>query len=566
MLCDRCNKEEASIHIRGTDQHGNIHALNLCSSCAIRELSDENIAPEAFLEAFRLTSFSSHLNLLKALNEIVRKAEGSRAFGEDEGTDEKCPQCGLKNQDLRQNLLLGCPECLKTFAKELSFYLDLTPDFSFFELFNSASAVDDDISVGKGQASFRLLNARLQAAVQAEKYELAAVLKEELANMQKQLVKPVQTGSHYAWGKHRVVDEFARAEQIHANLPWLPKKRGERALVRLSSLFFLSRNLSSYAFPPFTKQLEQAEEICSLLSPFLQHDALMEGAREYIPQAMDKADRLELTERGWCPHDFVFRNHATSVLISENERVIALLNNIDHLRLNLWGEADDLPEMIKQASDFAKRLESRFELQRDQQLGYISRHLNSLGSGAGIGQLLHLPGLSQINQLEKVVQACNELKFQLRPLFNKTDLSGGAFYILQSSNSMNDLFSHAKELLDLSRTVAEKELQSREIIQSDKGLRLRISDLVGRAVGSIRGMRLVSLEEAESLLSTLWLGLEMDMLPWLEMGQIIQKVTELLIAPAQLAASENLRKDHYQLQIEMAKAFRKDLLRIEEIE
>ena len=142
---------------------------------------------------------------------------------------------------------------------------------------------------------------------------------------------------------------------------------------------------------------------------------------------MDKRERLELIERGWCAYEYVHRSHATRLLVSENERVIGLLNNIDHLRLNLWGDCDDLPVMVKQITAFNEHLEKRFSLQKHPQYGYLTRHLNSLGTGMGMGQLLHLPGLNFTGQIDRVAQACSELKFHMRPLFRKNDYSGGIF-------------------------------------------------------------------------------------------------------------------------------------------
>ncbi len=566
MLCDRCHNEEASIHIRGTDPQGNIHSLNLCSTCALHELSGENLHSGDFAEAFRMASPPNHLDLLKILSELLKKVESDRVSGIVDADTEQCPQCGLKRQELRQTLLLGCPDCLTTFAKDVAAYLNLPENFTFSAEETPSSADIQSFPAGNGQSAFRRLNARLQAAVQAEEYELAAALKQELESMQRELAGRIRIDSSVAWGKVPVEDEFALPEQVFPNLPWLPKKKSGLPLIRISSLLFLSRNLTSYALPPFSKQVGQSEEVCGLLSSFLQNEALFGAVREYNPQAMEKRERLELIERGWCPYEYVFRSHATRILVSANERVIGLLNNVDHLRLNLWGDCDDLPAMVKQITDFAGHLENQFSLLRHPHYGCFARHLNSLGTGMGLGQLLHLPGMNFSGQIDPVMQSCTELKFQLRPLFRKNDYSGGAFYILQSPHAFFAPEQHAEALLEVSRTIAEREMQCREKMQSDGELRLRVCDAVGRAVGTVRGMGLMSFEEAESILSILWLGLELGMLPWMEIGQILQKVTELLIAPAQLAGSRNPRKDQFRIRRELARCFRRGLLHLEDLE
>lgn len=567
MLCDRCHNEEASIHIRGIDPQGNVHSYNLCATCALHELSGEHQHSGEFAETFRLAALPNHLDLLKMLSELVKKGEISSLSGAADAEETgNCPQCGMKRQELLQSLLLGCPECLNTFEKEIRAHLNLPEGFRCMAEGNAPPLEVSSHSPGTGQSSFRRLHARMQAAVQAEEYELAAALKQELESMQQELASRSSPQTGAAWGQIPLVDAFARPEQVFSNLPWLPRQKTGKPLIRLSSLLFLSRNLTSYALPPFSKQVEQSEEVCGLLSPFLQKEALFGSVREYNPQAMDKKERLELIERGWCPHEYVFRSHATRVLVSENERVIGLLNNVDHLRLNLWGEADDLPAMVQQITEFTCHLEKQFSLQKHPKYGFLTRHLNSLGNGMGMGQLLHLPGLNFCAQIDTIIQSCTELKFQLKPLFRKNSYAGGAFYILESPNSFFIPEQQAEALLEVSRTIADREQQSRERMQSDSEHRIRVCDAVGRAVGTVRGMNLISFEEAESILSILWLGVELGMLPWLDTGQILQKITELLIAPTQLAGSQNLNKDQFRLYRELARSFRRDLLHLNDLE
>ena len=565
MLCDRCHNEEACIHIRGIDPQGNVHSLNFCASCAFREFLDEQANPSELSEAFRLASLPNPLDLQKILSELIKKVENSSSPADS--SDEKmesCPDCGLTKHDFRQTMLFGCPGCLEAFKKEVSAYLKLPEDFSFETIENSVGGNPSRFPVGTGQSAFRSLSARLQAAVQAEEYELAASLKQELECLQQEIANPQKEESGCAWGSVPVVDEFAAPEQVLPNLPWLPKHKTGNPLIRISSLLFFSRNLGSFALPPFANHLEQSEEVCGLLSPFLQKEPLFGRVREYNPQAMGKKERLELTERGWCPHEFVFRSHASRVFVSENERVVGLLNNIDHLRLNLWGDCDDLPAMLKQGTLFAEHLKAQFSLQYDRHFGVVSRHLNSLGTGLGMAELLHLPALHFTGQIDPVMQACAELNFPLRPLFKQNEFSGGAFYILQTPHGFFVPDQQVETLMELSRNVAGHEVQCRQKMQSDNDWRLRFCDAIGRAVGNLKGMYLLGFVEAQHLLSILWLGLEFNMLPWLSLEQILQKITELLTLPVQLEGSQNLQKEQTRMRRQLAEKFRRDLLHLED--
>ncbi len=86
--------------------------------------------------------------------------------------DPSCPSCGLTRNEWRKDVELGCPVCYKTFASEL---LPLIRDEQ-----------NADRHVGKVPPKYREtakqdeLQRALQAAVAAQNYERAALLREEL--------------------------------------------------------------------------------------------------------------------------------------------------------------------------------------------------------------------------------------------------------------------------------------------------------------------------------------------------------------------------------------------------
>lgn len=561
MLCDRCHKEEALIHIRGVDAQGNVHTISICAGCAMKSIMSEELSPSDLTELLKSGSLPKPDVMMKLIDNFMRRGEDSE---EQEAEARACPNCGLQRDELRRDLLLGCPDCLDCFDAEVRSHLNLKEDFVYTAPEQAESSQETRHEAQKEQAAFRSLNSRLQAAVQAEEYEVAATLKEELESRLREINRLRQVGSESDWGAREIEDQLALPRQTQNNLPWLPKRRDEQGLVRLSSLLFGNYNLSGFELPPFAKNLEQGAEVSALLAAFLRREPIFGEYREYVPAEMEKSARLELTERGWCPQEFVQRKHATRLFVSENERVIALLNDIDHLRVNLWGEAEELPIMLRHLQDFSKNLSSTFDLLSHAKFGRVSRHLNSLGSAMSLGQLMHLPALNYDGRIEALVRACRDMHFNLRPLFRKNEQSGASLYILQSSDSLLPPEQYIERFLELSRSIARNELLCRQVFQSYKENRLIITDNIGRAVGTLRGASLLSFEEAEYLLSTLWLGVEMEMLPWLDIRKVLAKLTELLTLPANIVDRQSNFSDRIQIRRELAASFKKDLLGMEE--
>lgn len=563
MLCNKCNKEEALIHIRGVDAQGNVHTISICASCAIKALMSEELNASEIAGLMKSGAMPKPDVMMKIIDSLMRQTglESERL----EDVDGACTNCGLQRVELRRELLLGCPECLDCFDSDIRSHLGLKDDFVYNETevpeSEQESAGDDAKS---GQVAFHALNTRLQAAVQAEEYELAATLKDELESRLREINRLRQSGSNCDWGARKIKDHFALPDRAQNNLPWLPKRPDGQGLIRLASLLFGNYNLSGFELPPFRNKPAQSNDISALLAAFLRREPIFGQSREYVPAEMEKTARLELTERGWCPHEFIARKHATRLFVSENERVIALLNDIDHLRINLWGAAEELPLMLRHLQDFTDNLRGTFDLQSHPKFGRISRHLNSLGSGMGLGQLMHLPALTYDGRIEALVRACRDMGFNLRGLFRQNEKTGAALYILQSKDSLLPPGQYLERFLELSRSMARHEQLCRQMFQSHKENRLILTDNIGRAVGTLKGASLLSFEEAEYLLSALWLGVEMGMLPWLDIRKVLAKITELLTLPANIADKQNSFADRIQIRRNLAISFKKDLLGVEE--
>ena len=100
MLCRKCNKREATVHIKQS-LNGKINEMMLCSECAEKE----NVSPFFAYNADSLFSgfFSDSVfggNYLRA--------------------QKKCPTCGMSGSELAKSGKAGCAKCYDVFADELA--------------------------------------------------------------------------------------------------------------------------------------------------------------------------------------------------------------------------------------------------------------------------------------------------------------------------------------------------------------------------------------------------------------------------------------------------------------
>ena len=165
MLCERCQKEEASIHLTEIikDVKSEVH---LCENCA------RNIGLNSKLANFSL-SVPEMLSFLD-ISEV------------DESVDDlKCKTCGMSFVEYNKNGKLGCPECYYYLKESLeNVILSYHGEKRHIGKFPAESPEPviqelEDIEIETGQ-SLEDLKEELRKAVDDERYEDAAMLRDRI--------------------------------------------------------------------------------------------------------------------------------------------------------------------------------------------------------------------------------------------------------------------------------------------------------------------------------------------------------------------------------------------------
>jgi protein arginine kinase activator len=164
MLCERCGKKNADVHIRQAVQ-GVVSEHHLCRDCA-RELSPSWKPGGDFLE-FSIGTFLE--NLCKSLGPSIP----------DEGKNCRkippCPRCGLDFEEFRKTGRFGCAGCYEAFREWIR---------PLFVRIHGSEAyrgpAPEGIPVSGAEDELSLLKKQLKDAVDAERYEMAATLRDRI--------------------------------------------------------------------------------------------------------------------------------------------------------------------------------------------------------------------------------------------------------------------------------------------------------------------------------------------------------------------------------------------------
>jgi protein arginine kinase activator len=180
MLCQKCHKQEATIHLSGTVA-GAGGPWHLCSACAAEELAAKAAGSQVDLSKF-LQLLADHV--VDAL-----QGNGPEADAEPETAPEvqrTCPGCGLTDVELENGRRLGCARCYEVFADVIAPWLeDLHRDVVHRGL---RPGVSRGAAAPRARATLTLdvLRAELEQAIAAEAYERAAELRDAIRNCQQE--------------------------------------------------------------------------------------------------------------------------------------------------------------------------------------------------------------------------------------------------------------------------------------------------------------------------------------------------------------------------------------------
>ncbi len=166
MLCDVCGKNPATVHLTEilNDQMTELH---LCEECA----QAKSLAME---QQFGLS------DLLAGMADSEKPGKET-----DSLKNLKCPNCGLTYADFKKIGRLGCSECYNAFNKYLGPLLKRihgSNQHTGKSPLNSAKVSKNDIDV-------QILRNQLQKAIQAEAFEEAARIRDQIKEAEKKKEK-----------------------------------------------------------------------------------------------------------------------------------------------------------------------------------------------------------------------------------------------------------------------------------------------------------------------------------------------------------------------------------------
>ena len=299
-----------------------------------------------------------------------------------------------------------------------------------------------------------------------------------------------------------IIDELARKPG-----EWL-RGKGPMSDIVISSRIRLARNIAGY---PFLNKLadDQREALVAVIRERVDKKA-MGGHWSYIDlDTVDELDRQVLVERHLISRQFMDLSGTRGVSIADSETASVMVNEEDHLRIQVLRSGLQLDEIWEEISRLDDSLEDKLDYAFHPRYGYLTACPTNVGTGIRVSVMLHLPGLKFTGEIERAFRAAKDMHLAVRGLFGEGTEATGDFF--QVSNQVT-LGRTEEEIIkkfkhEVIPDIINYENRARRCLVNEKPLSL--DDRIFRSYGILRNARTIGSEETMLHLSHLRLGINL---------------------------------------------------------
>jgi protein arginine kinase len=298
-------------------------------------------------------------------------------------------------------------------------------------------------------------------------------------------------------------------ELTHSSGEWL-RGEGPEADIVVSSRIRLARNLADFPFSNRASAMQKGEIEGLLRERVTKLDGSIR--LQYLQlHVLEPIDRQFLVER-----QLISREHATSegqrgVAIEARETRSIMINEEDHLRLQVLRSGFQLDEAWDDINQLDDLIEQRVTYAFSEEFGYLTACPTNVGTGMRASVLLHLPALHMTKQIEKVFRALQKINLAVRGLYGEGTRASGDFYQISNQVTLGkaegDILKEIREVVP--QIISYERMSRNTLLRESRSL---IQDKVSRAYGTLRSATMMTSEETMDLLSSVRLGINLSLI------------------------------------------------------
>jgi len=337
---------------------------------------------------------------------------------------------------------------------------------------------------------------------------------------------------------------------------WL-RGDGRSADVVMSSRIRLARNFAGYPFVNRATR-EDRRQILAVARRDILESGLSPQMMWVDLNEVSALERSVLVER-----HLISKQHAkgdeprAAAVSSPDERLAIMVNEEDHLRIQVLRGGLALGEAFTQIEEVDNRIEQRTDYAFSQRFGYLTACPTNVGTGLRVSVMLHLPGLKLTGEIDKVRRAAKGMSLAVRGFYGEGSEAVGDFFQISNQSTLGR--AEREILEDFEANIIPKVIEYERIARKSllEKRRTILEDKVFRSLGTLTHARLLKSDEALELLSYVRLGVVLGVLDGLRIETVNQLI--LLTQPAHLQKVAAAELDQAARRIERASVMRQHL-------
>jgi protein arginine kinase len=303
---------------------------------------------------------------------------------------------------------------------------------------------------------------------------------------------------------------------------WL-RGSGPESDIVMSSRIRLARNLADFPFIRRCTDIDRAN-IESTVRERLTKDPRLCDLTFIDVADLETIDRQFLVERQLISREHANSDGARAVAIDHNERLSLMVNEEDHLRIQLMKSGLDLESAWEQINEVDDLIEEHVTFAFHPQLGYLTACPTNVGTGMRVSVLVHLPALVITQQIDKVFRSLQRINLVVRGLYGEGTQAMGDFFQVSNQITLGkDEQELMKQVGDVVPVLINYERKARDFLISEN--QHDLFDQVSRAFGALQSAQQITSEETMEHLSKVRMGINLGLINDLE----IPKINKLFI-------------------------------------
>lgn len=295
---------------------------------------------------------------------------------------------------------------------------------------------------------------------------------------------------------------------------WLRGTGAESDIV-ISSRIRLARNVARFPFLS-RANVKQKRELEEIVKNKIKEAEITSDLRYINLADIDPVDRLFLVERHLISREHAGGEGERGVAFGKSETISLMVNEEDHLRIQVIRSGFELKEAWKTIDDVDNKLEKKLNYAYSSRFGYLTACPTNVGTGMRASVMMHLPALGMTHHIEKVFNAVMKLGLVVRGLYGEGTQVSGDLYQISNQFTLGKSEVEIIEIIEgVIPRITSYERMARKALISEN--REQLEDRIWRSYGMLKVARIISSEEIMHLLSQVRMGVNLGIINDIEM-------------------------------------------------